>query len=92
MMKTLWLPRAVRAERDDVVRKLQERNDTGAIQLKTSSIVSRFRILDRMPLDEESKTDLVADISARMHERRRNELANIRSVNDQWIIIINSRA
>lgn len=68
--------------RADAVRKLQEWNDIGAIELQTSGVVNRFRILRSFPQGEEAKNQLVTSIYAHIEAREESDMVRVRQVID----------
>ena len=69
-----------RFQRADAVRKLQEWNDIGAIELKTSGVVNRFRVMRSFPQGEEAKHQLVTSIYAHIEAREKSDMARVRQV------------
>lgn len=68
--------------REDAVRKLQQWNDSGAIELKPSGVVARFRIVQKLPQAEEAKNNLINDIYAQMEAREKEDMARVEAVID----------
>ena len=68
--------------REDVVRKLQQWNDSGAIELKPGGVVARFRIVKKFPQDEKSKNMLINDIYAQIEAREKEDMARVEAVID----------
>ena len=68
--------------REDVVRKLQQWNDYGAIELKPSGVISRFRIVKKFPESEQAKNDLIHAIYAQIETREGEDMARVKAVID----------
>ena len=71
-----------RFTRGDAVRKLQEWNDIGAIELHTSGVVNRFRVLRPFPQGQKAKDQLVTSIYAHIEAREKSDMARVRQVID----------
>lgn len=71
---------SAQVNREDVVRRLQQWNDAGAVELRPSGVVARFRVLKQFPQDEESKENLVAEIYAQIETREKEDMAKIEAV------------
>ncbi len=68
--------------REDAVRKLQQWNDSGAIELRPSGVVARFRIVQKFPQTEETKNYLISDIYAQILSREKEDMARVDAVID----------
>ena len=64
------------------MRKLQQWNGSGAIELKPGGVVARFRIVQKFPQDEQAKTKLIGDIYAQMEAREKEDMARVDAVID----------
>ena len=64
------------------MRKIQQWNDSGAIELKPSGVVARFRIVNKFPQDGESKNKLINDIYAQIEAREKEDMARVEAVID----------
>lgn len=71
-----------RFPRADAVRKLQEWNDSGAIDLQPSGVVNRFRVLKDFPQGEEAKGKLVTSIYAQIKAREKSDMERVQRVID----------
>lgn len=69
-------------ERTEAVRKLQEWNDRGAIELQPSGVINRFRILRDFPQGEAAKQDIIMAIYAQIEAREESDMARVRGVID----------
>ena len=70
------LPRA------DAVRKLQEWNDSAAIELQPSGVVNRFRILKQFPHADSEKDVIITAIYDDILEREKSDMMRIQEVID----------
>ena len=68
--------------RGDAVKKLQEWNNCGAIELQPSGVVNRFRILKDFPKSDEAKNDIIATVYQQIEARERDDMARIHQVID----------
>ncbi len=68
--------------REDAVRKLQQWNESGAIELKPSGVVARFRIVQTFPQVEEAKNNVINDIYAQIVAREKEDMARVEAVID----------
>ena len=68
--------------RADAVRRLQEWHDSGAIELQTSGVVNRFRILKDFPQGEAAKHDIISAIYARIEAREKSDMDRVQGVID----------
>jgi hypothetical protein len=66
--------------RQEAVRKLQEWNDSGAIELQQSGVVHRFRVLKPFPRDELVRSDVCSSIYQRIEEREKDDMKRIQAV------------
>ncbi|KAM0803698.1 P-loop containing nucleoside triphosphate hydrolase protein [Usnea florida] len=66
-----------RFPRADAVRKLQEWNDSGAIELHPSGVVNRFRVLGEFPRDEEAKGQMIRSLYAEIENRERSDMQRV---------------
>ena len=74
--------RSAQTDREYVVRKLQQWNDSGAIELKPSGVVARFRITQKFPQGEQAKNKLISDIYAQIEAREKEDMARVEAVVD----------
>lgn len=68
------------SKREDVIRKLQEWNDQGFIELKPSGVVNRYRMLKSFPKDKDEVKRLVDLAYEQMKERETDDLRRSRQV------------
>ena len=73
---------AGRFPRADAVKRLQEWNDAGAIELQPSGVVSRFRVLRDLPRGEEAKARLVASVYEQIEAREKSDMRRVSRVID----------
>ncbi|KAL8872558.1 MAG: hypothetical protein Q9198_007189 [Flavoplaca austrocitrina] len=66
--------------RQEVVRKLQEWNDSGAIELKLSGVINRFKITKTFPQGEAAKHDIITSIYAQTEAREQSDMARVQQV------------
>ncbi|KAL8925431.1 MAG: hypothetical protein Q9208_003523 [Pyrenodesmia sp. 3 TL-2023] len=66
--------------RAQVLRKLQEWNDCGAIDLKPSGVINRFKILQKFPQGEAAKHAIIEAIYAQFEERERSNMDRVQRV------------
>ena len=66
--------------RQEVVRKLQEWNDSGAIELKPSGVINRFKITKAFPQGEAAKHDMINSIYAQIEAREQSDMARVQQV------------
>ena len=71
-----------RFPRADAVRKLQEWNDIGAIELQTSGVVNRFRVLGPFPQGQEAEDQLIRSIYEHIQAREKTDMARVGQVID----------
>ena len=69
-------------QRADAVRRLQEWNDNGAIELSPSGVVHRFRILKEVPQGEAAKHAIIIAIYSQIEAREQSDMARIHAVID----------
>lgn len=74
--------------RQDAVRKLQEWNDSGAIELQPSGVVHRFRVMKHFPRGEAAKASVYDNIYKRIEEKEKEDMERIEDV----ITLITSNA
>lgn len=67
-------------ERTEGVRKLQEWNDRGAIELQPSGVINRFRILKDFPHGEAAKNEIIMAIYAQIEAREESDMDRVRAV------------
>lgn len=77
-----------RIERGDVVRKLSDLNDSGAIELKPAGVMSVYKILKTLPKTPEELRKLVGSIYAVMETREKVALKRT----DEMLDLITGRA
>ena len=68
--------------RADAVKKLQEWNDSGAIELQPSGVVNRFRVLTDFPSGEAAKNHIIASIYAQIEAREKSDMQRVQRVID----------
>ncbi|KAL8948898.1 MAG: hypothetical protein Q9222_004956 [Ikaeria aurantiellina] len=66
--------------RGQAVRKLQEWNDIGAIELKPSGVINRFKILTQFPSDEDAKNRMITSIYQQIEDRERSDMERVQQV------------
>ena len=66
--------------REEVVRKLQEWNDSGAIELKLSGVINRFKITKTFPQGEAAKHDIITSIYAQIEAKEQSDMARVQQV------------
>lgn len=66
--------------REDVIRKLREWNDSGAIELKTTGVINRFKITKAFPQGEAAKHDIITSIYAQIEEREKSDMERVQQV------------
>ena len=64
------------------MRKLQQWNESGAVELKPSGLVARFRIVQKLPQDEQAKKKLIREIYAQIEAREKENMARVEAVID----------
>lgn len=69
-----------RFPREDAVRKLQEWNDRGAIDLKPSGVVNRFKILKDFAKSEAEKNQIITAIYEQIEARERSDMERVQQV------------
>ena len=69
-------------ERADAVKKLQEWNDSGVIELQPSGVVNRFRVLKDFPQGEEAKSQIITSIYAQIEAREKSDMERVQRVID----------
>ena len=69
-------------QRADAVRRLQEWNDGGAIELRPSGVVNRFRILKYFPQGDATKNAIITAIYAQIEAREKSDMERIHAVID----------
>ena len=69
-------------QRADAVKKLQEWNDSGAIELQPSGVVNRFRVLKDFPQGEEAKSQITTSIYAQIEAREKSDMERVQQVID----------
>ena len=68
--------------RTEAVKKLQQWNDSGAIDLQPSGVVNRFRVLKDFPRGEEAKNQLITSIYAQIVAREKSDMQRVLRVID----------
>jgi hypothetical protein len=66
--------------RQDAVRKLQEWNNSGAIELQPSGVVHRSRVLKQFPRDELARSSICSSIYQRIEEKEKEDMEHIQAV------------
>ncbi|KAL8779106.1 MAG: hypothetical protein Q9213_007095 [Squamulea squamosa] len=66
--------------RENVIRRLQEWNDTGVIELKPSGVINRFKIVKPFPQGEAAKNDIISAIYKQIEERERSDMERVHQV------------
>lgn len=72
--------RKARVDRGDVVRKLQEWHNRGAVELQPSGVINRFRVLNKFPETEEGKREIVKAIHTYFETSERDGMAKVHGV------------
>lgn len=62
------------------MKKLQEWNDSGAIELQPSGVVNRFRILKDFPQGEDAKSLIITSIYAQIEAREKSDMERVQRV------------
>ncbi len=68
--------------RADAVRKLQEWNDIGVIQLTPSGVVNRFRCLKKFPEGKAAKRQMITSIYEQIKAREQSDMQRVQRVID----------
>ena len=68
--------------REEAVRKLQEWNDSGAIELQPRGVVHRFRVLKQFPQEELATSRICSLIYKRVEEKEKEDMERIQRVID----------
>ncbi|RYP42581.1 hypothetical protein DL767_000105 [Monosporascus sp. MG133] len=68
--------------RNDIVRRLNELNDLGALVLKVSGVQNKYRILKPLPQTDEEINDLVEKLYSDMESRETDALNRVKQVAD----------
>ncbi len=68
--------------RADAVQKLQEWHDRGAIELKPSGVVNRFRVLKEFPQGEDAKRDIITAVHEQIEAREQSDMERVHAVID----------
>jgi hypothetical protein len=66
--------------RQEAVRKLQEWNDSGAIELQPSGVVHRFRVLQQFPRDELARSSICSSLYKHIEEKEKDDMERIQGV------------
>ncbi len=66
--------------REDAIRRLQEWNDTGAIELTPSGVVNRFKITKAFPQGEAAKHHIITSIYRQTEAREKNDMERVQQV------------
>ena len=66
--------------RNDIVRRLNQLNDLGALVLKASGVQNRYRILESLPQTDSEITAIADDMYAEMESRESDALSRIHEV------------
>lgn len=69
-------------DRMEAVRKLQDWNDRGAIELKAGGVIHRFRVLKDVSETEDYRKSVITIIHAAFKAREKEDMAKIKSVID----------
>ena len=69
-------------DRNEAVRKLQQWNDCGAIELQSSGVINRFRILKDFPQGEDAKQEIIDSIYEQISTREESDMARVHAVID----------
>ena len=64
------------------MKKLQEWNDSGAIELQPSGVVNRFRILKDFAQGEDAKNQIITSIYAQIEAREKSDMERVQRVID----------
>ncbi|KAL8789136.1 MAG: hypothetical protein Q9195_006956 [Heterodermia aff. obscurata] len=63
-----------------IVRRLQEWSKSGAIELRPSGVINRFRVLKRLPQDAEEQKEIFAAMEAYFEKSEKDSMARIQDV------------
>ncbi|KAL8767588.1 MAG: hypothetical protein Q9209_005960 [Squamulea sp. 1 TL-2023] len=66
--------------RENVVRRLQDWNDTGVIELKPTGVINRFKIVKPFPQGEAAKHGIISAIYKQIEERERSDMERVQQV------------
>lgn len=66
--------------RAEAVRRLQEWSDCGAIDLRPSGVVNRFRILNNFPESEKARDEIISAIYAQIEAKEKDDMDRVQSV------------
>ena len=69
-------------QRADAVRRLQEWNDNGAIELRPSGVVNRFRVLKDFPQGDAAKNAIITALYAQIEAKEKSDMERIHAVID----------
>ena len=69
-------------QRAEAVRRLQEWHDSGAIELRPSGVINRFRVLKKFPHGESAKSEMITAIYAQIEAREKSDMDRVRAVID----------
>ena len=66
--------------RSEAVRKLQEWNDRGAIELQPAGVINRFKILKTFPHKEDEKQSIIQAVYKQIEEREKSDMERVQQV------------
>ena len=69
-------------DRSELVRKLQDWHNSGAIELQPSGVINRFRVLKKFPSDEQAKRDIIYALHTYFGTSENDSMARVHSVID----------
>ena len=69
-------------QRENAIRKLQEWHDIGAIELQTSGVVNRFRVIKSFPEGEIAKADIINAMYAQFEDKEKSDIDRVQDVID----------
>ena len=69
-------------DRSEAVRKLQTWHDCGAIDMKPSGVINRFRLLKKLPKDEKTKMEIMAELHQYFDTSEKDAMARVSNVID----------
>lgn len=74
--------RKASVDRSEIVRKLQDWHNNGAIELQPSGVINRFRVLKKFPNDEQAKRDIIYALHTYFETSEKDSMARVHNVID----------
>ena len=71
-----------RVDRSEAVRKLQDWHNCGAIELKPSGVINRFRLLKKLPEDEKTKRQMMSELHQYFDTSEKDAMTRVSNVID----------